>query len=115
MAHPTESTWAVRSAQVAETARMALESLASSKERYEELIEDYTSAGGTDQLYANQLFVGRPDPQNANPAELPATTAEVTKTQDLRLAMEAINDLWEAANNILVPQADRVTPLRRMS
>lgn len=44
-----------------------------------------------------------------------ASAEEVAKAQDLIDAMTAVNDLYDAADNMVVPQEDRFTQIRRFT
>ena len=74
--------------------------------------EIYTYAGGTAADLAELLFkediAARQSPDNV------ASTEEIAKATDAINAMQAVHELYQAANNIAVAQEDRVTPLRRM-
>lgn len=84
---------------------------------YEDLLELWDFAGGTDQLLADQLFreiwsvretvPGTPDTQ-ANPQEM-------GQVADARATMLAIHELYEALTNVAVTQANRIATLRRMT
>lgn len=78
---------------------------------YQELLELHTFAGGTDQLLADQLFAE----QIALRSESQANTEEVAKTAAAIAAMLAAHQLYEAADNQVVAQSDRLATFRRMS
>ena len=78
---------------------------------YQEPLELFQFAGGTDQLLADQLF----KEAIAADSRTVANAVELAKTQDAIAAMLAIHQLYEAATNVAVTTADRMTTFRRMS
>lgn len=88
---------------------------------YLELIELYQYCGGTAQLLANQLFyedwsVRESDPVgNPGVLDTQANALEVEKAQAAIDAMAALHEIYDAANNVAVTQADRMPAIRRMS
>jgi len=101
-------------------ARDVLSHLQAGEELYQDLIEVFQFAGGTDQLLADQLFLedwtGRTAPGSSPPApETEANAAEVAKVADAKAAMLAIHELYQALTNGAVLTADRRALLRRMS
>lgn len=83
------------------------------EEGYQELLEIYQYAGGTDTLMAELLFKedieSRSSPENVPSAE------ELAKVADLVAALQAAHQLYQCANNVATTQADRMALLRRMS
>ena len=83
------------------------------EEAYQEMQEIYTYAGGTNADLAELLFkediAARSSPENV------ASQEEIDKATDLVNAMTAAHQLYQAANNVAVTQADRFSSLRRMS
>lgn len=108
--------------------RLILE-LTNAEALYNELLELYQYAGSlgspnlasTAQGLANQLFyedwVTRESDPIGNPGVLDteANAEEVAKAQDLINAVTAMHQLYQAADNVSVTQADRFASLRRMS
>jgi hypothetical protein len=88
---------------------------------YQELLEVYQYAGGTAQLFADQLFyedwVVRESDPIGNPGVLDtqANTVEVEKAQAAIDATLALHELYQALTNVAVTQANRASSLRRMS
>jgi len=99
------------SLKASEIARQLTSTLNDVEERYQELLEIYTYAGGTDQDFANQLF--REDIEGRG--ESISNTEELAKATDLVAAMLAAHQIWLCANNVSVAQEDRMALLRRMS
>ena len=87
---------------------------------YLELIELYQYCGGTAQLLANQLFyedwsVRESDPVgNPGVLDTQANAIEVEKAQAAIDAMAALHEIYDAANNVAVTQADRMPAISRM-
>jgi hypothetical protein len=82
------------------------------EEAYQQMQEIYTYAGGTSELLAELLFkediAGRDSPDNV------VSTEEIAKATDLVSAMTAAHQIYQASNNIVVTQSDRLTEMRRM-
>lgn len=101
------------SSRAASICRDIVQALWMMEEGYQELLEIYQYAGGTDALLAELLFkediAGRDSPDNV------ASTEEIAKVTDLVAAMQAAHQLYQCANNIATTQADRMALLRRMS
>lgn len=73
------------------------------------------SAGGS--TYDNGTAVSVTDlaaPANQVP-ETQANTAEVAQVTDLRLAIQALHELHQTADNVVTAQGDRYAAMRRMS
>lgn len=113
MAHSSELLWKQASAEVAAASQEALTALVNAEQRYQDLLEAYNYAGGSDQLFADLLFSDLIQDEARNPAE--ATVAEVAKATDLRNAITALHELYGALTNEVTSTADRATDLRRMS
>lgn len=102
---------------VRDVAVAAVDKLTVGEAMYQELLELWTFAGGTDQFVADQLFFeiwsvretipGTPDTQ--------ANAVEVAMVTDAKATMLAIHQLYEALTNVAVTQADRISTLRRMT
>lgn len=98
-----------------------LSSLNLSEESYQDLLELWSFAGGSDQLVANQLFFDIWSVRVSDPVGAPgivdtqANPQEVGKVADAKAAMLALHQLYEALTNVAVAQSDRVSVLRRMT
>ena len=113
MAHSSELRWQGAADAVASQAFQTLRALNDAEQTYQDLLEAYNYAGGTDQLFADLLYADVIESEARNPAE--ATTEEVAKVADLRQAIQALHELYQAADNVAVAQEDRLSQLRRMS
>lgn len=113
MAHSSELRWFGASAMVSQAALNTLQSLNSSEEIYQELLEVFNFVGGTNQLLADQFFADVIEAEVRNPAV--ANVAEVALVADLKTAIIALHELYLSLTNGIAPQADRATDLRRMS
>ncbi len=87
---------------------------------YQDLLELWQFAGGTDQGVADQLFFeqwsGRIDPTSSpQTIETQANQSEVDKVADAKLAMLALHELFEAMTNVITSQSDRIKTIRRMT
>jgi hypothetical protein len=88
---------------------------------YKELLELYQYCGGTAQGLADQLFyedwsVRESDPiGNPGVFDTQANALEVEKAQAAIDAATAMHELYQAADNQVVTQADRFAEMRRMS
>jgi len=93
--------------------RALINTLLEVEEAYQSMQEIFIYAGGTDELLAELLFkediAVRDSPNNVASAE------EIAKAGDLVNAMVAAHQIYQAANNVIVTQADRLGDLRRMS
>lgn len=103
MAHSSEMVWSDAAGRVALAAQQTMAALQAAEEVYQDLLEVYNYTGATDQDMANQLFE-----VTAAPAE------QIAKVTDLRLAITALHELYQAMTNVAISQADRTAPLRRM-
>ncbi len=98
-----------------------LNALNISEEAYQDLLELWSFAGGTDQLVADQLFfevwsIRISDPVGApGVVDTQANTQEVVIVEDAKAAMLALHQLYEALTNVAVTQVDRISILRRMT
>lgn len=101
------------SERAAQIARDLVTTLTLVEEGYQELLEIYQYAGGTDTLLAELLFkediAARPSPDNV------PNTEEIAKCTDLIAAMQAAHQLYQCGTNVATTQADRFALLRRMS
>lgn len=103
MAHSSEMTWSDAAGRVALSAQSTMAALQAAEEIYQDLFEVYNYTGATDQSMANQLF-----------EVTTADSTQVAKVTDLRLAITALHELYQAMTNVAISQADRTAPLRRM-
>lgn len=106
---------------VAQASLSTLQSLNSAEEIYQELFEVFTYVGATDQLLADQFFFEKWFEREADPVGSPgvfdtqANATEVALVTDLKSAIVALHELYQALNNIAISQSDRATELRRLS
>lgn len=116
MSHTSAKRWADRNreqgieALVSRNSTNLRDSLAQAEESYQQLQELFTFVGSTVQLLADQLFKEEIEDRG----DSVANTEEVAKTQDAMDAVTAGHELYEAASNVAVAQADRLSELRRM-
>ena len=113
MAHSSEMRWPEASVKISQAAYSVLQGVMDAEETYQELLEVYDYSGATDQAMADMLFQdvnGNPDPITGS-----ATAAQLALVADLRAAILALHQLYEAMNNGVVTQADRTAVLRRMA
>jgi hypothetical protein len=128
--HTSEKRWRTGQTQdsgqgVSETVQGAAEQMTHAldlvNDVYTELLELYQYAGGTAQGLADQLFyedwsVRESDPiGNPGVLDTQANALEVEKAQAAIDAMTAMYEIYQAANNVAVTQADRMPDIRRMS
>lgn len=113
MAYASEKRWLGVSSRVTAAVVNLINNLNFVEEEYQQLLQVFTYAGGTAAGLAELLFkediAFRPSPDNVANAE------EIAMAQDLIDAMTAAHQLYQAANNITVAQADRMTDLRRFA
>jgi len=112
MSHTSEKRWNGVSGDVSTISYSLIQALNNAEEAYQQMQEIYAYAGGTNTDLAELLFkeeiASRSSPDNV------VSTEEIAKAADTVAAMAAAHQLWQAANNVAVTQADRVTDLRRM-
>lgn len=112
MAHTSEKRWSGLSGDAGVQCHSVLQAIQEAEEVYQQMLEVYNYAGGTDTDLAELIFkediAGRQSPDNVPSAE------EIAKASDLIAAMTALHQIFQAANNEAVTQSDRLTPLRRM-
>jgi len=110
--HTSEKRWEDVSSRASTEVATLLEVLLKTEEAYQQMQEIYSYAGGTVSDLAELLFkeeiAARPSPDNV------ASTEEIAKATDLVNAMTAAHQIYQAANNVSVSQADRLTDMRRM-
>lgn len=106
---------------VKNAAKQMLFAMSGGEEAYQELLELWAYAGGTDQLVADQLFFDvwsvRVSDPTGNPGvlDIEANAIEVTMVADAKASMLAVHQLYEAMTNVVVTQSDRIATLRRMT
>ena len=99
----------------------AIDKLTNGEHLYQDLVELWAFAGGTDQLVADQLFfeiwsIRVSDPiGNPGIVDTQANSIEVDMVKDAKAAMLAIHDLFGAITNEVTATEDRITTLRRMT
>ena len=103
MAHTSEKRWRDVNTSVGMSCDQLISALNSGEELYQQLLELWTYAGGTDQLVADLLF-----------ETTDASSDLVAVVADAKAASVAIHQIYEAADNIAVTQEDRLSKLRRM-
>ena len=103
MPHSSEVTWANFSRKVEVLSDDVLTTIERAENVYQDMLEVFQFAGGTDQLFADLLFDGI------------APTADLEKAQDLKAAMVSIHDLFQAMQGTTITANDIAADLRRMS
>ncbi len=99
----------------------AVDKLTAAENLYQDLVELWDFAGGTDQGVADQLFfeiwsVRVSDPiGNPGVVDIQANSVEVDMVKDAKAAALAFHELYLALTNVAVTTKDRVTTLRRMT
>jgi len=106
MAHTSEKRWNNINNTVGDLSSSLIDYLNKSEEIYQQLLELWSFAGGTDQAVADLLF---------QDTDIPATAEQVVMAQDAKAAVTSLHELWQAANNVAVGQEDRMDKLRRMT
>jgi hypothetical protein len=125
--HTSEKRWTTRAINSFDGTRIRLEGLSERaqpllkefveqlilvEEAYQQMQEIYSYAGGSNTLLAELLFkeeiAARSSPDNV------ASQEEIDKATDLVNAMTAAHQIYQAANNVVVTQSDRLTEMRRM-
>lgn len=114
MSHSSQIRWEDAAQVVTTQAAQTLRALLDSEEVYLDLLEAYTYAGGSDQDFAELLFQDELV-LSGSPETLVATQEQIDKVTDLRLAIQALHELYQALNGVAVTQNDRSAALRRMS
>lgn len=95
--------------------------LLQAEQLYLEMLELYQYVGNTNQNLADQLFyedwINRESDPIGNPGvrDTQANAAELAMATDLVAAITASHEIYQAANNVIVAQGDRLAQLRRMS
>lgn len=103
MPHSSNLLWKDIEQIVSGISRTMLRELILGEEAYQDLLEAYQYAGGTDQAFANLLF------------NTTADAGQVAQVTDARQALVAVHRLYELMTNNAVAQADYAADLRRMS
>lgn len=111
MAHTSEKRWSGVSFDVASISEQLMEAINKGEEAYQRMQEVYTYAGGTASDLASLLFA---EEIEAAGSPFTPTQEQIDKATDAINAMTAAHQIYQAANNVAVTQADRVTDLRRM-
>jgi hypothetical protein len=111
MAHTSEKRWSQVSLNIATVSEQLMEAINNGEEAYQRMQEVYTYAGGTATDLASLLFK---EEIEAAGSPFTPTQEQIDKASDAIDAMTAAHQLYQAANNVSVTQADRVTDLRRM-
>lgn len=114
MSHSSQSRWENAAQAVSTQCAQLLRALVDSEEVYQDFIEVYNFAGASDQAFADLLFRDQ-IPPTGSPETRVANSEQIDCARDLRLAIEAMHELYQAANNTVIAQEDRASVLRRMS
>jgi len=107
--------------QVKESATQMVFAMNMIEETYQDLLELWAFAGGTDQLVADQLFfeewvIRVSDPVGApGVVDTQANAVEVGKVADAKATMLALHQLYQGMTNEAVVTADRLALIRRMT
>ena len=107
--------------QTEQMATSVVGTLLAAEQLYLEMLELYQYVGSTAQGLADQLFFEDWSDRESDPIGNPgvldtqANAAELAKAQDLIDAITAAHELYQAANNVVTTQEDRLAQLRRMS
>lgn len=101
--HISELRWDEASRRASNAVQTLLESTYNAQYQYEWLLVAFQNVGNDDQVFADQLFDGV------------ATAEQVAMVTDLRNAMVACHDMYEALHNISISTADRASQMRRMT
>ncbi len=111
MSHSSEKRWSEVSSKVSNFSFELVNILNQAEEAYQQMQEIYTYAGGTASDLAALLFK---EEIEAAGSPFTPTQEQIDKATDAIAAMTAAHQLYQAANNVAVTQADRMTDLRRM-
>ncbi len=111
MAHSSAKRWEEVSAQTSGSSDGVLSVISVGEETYQDLLELWAFAGGTDQLVADQLFSEAISARN----DTAANAVEVAQVADAKAAMLAIHQLYQAMTNVAITQDDRIAKLRRFT
>ena len=112
MAHTSEIRWNDIAQLVSSSSEEGLKVLSNAEELYQDLLEVWTYAGGTDALAAELLFKEEIEARGSGAS---ATQEEIDKVADLKAAMTSLHELYQALNNTAIATEDRAAKLRRMS
>ena len=111
MSHSSEKRWTEVSKKISSLAQGLVDHINYSEEAYQQMQEIYTYSGGTATDLAALLFK---EEIEAAGSPFQPTQEQIDKATDAVAAMTAAHQLYQAANNEVVAQLDRLTPLRRM-
>ncbi len=102
---------------VKDAATQMLFAMNMSEEIYQDLLELWAFAGGTDQLVADQIFSDIWSVRETIPGipDTEANAVEVAQVGDAKATMLALHQLFEAMTNVAVLTSDRIAILRRMT
>lgn len=90
MGHSSEKRWGEVGGEVGRVCVDIVETLNQGEEKYLQLVEVFTFAGGTDEGFAAMLFK---DDITAR-ADTGPMAEEIAKAADVRAAMVAVHELW---------------------
>lgn len=111
MGHSSEKRWGEVGGEVGRVCAEIVNTINQGEEKYLQLVEVFTYAGGTDAGFAALLFEDHIEARNDGNGP---TAEEIAKAADVRAAMVAVHELWQAANNVAVAAAQRAQFMRRM-
>lgn len=107
MAHTSSKRWKPSETLIGTLSTAMVESLNQGEEAYQQFIEVYQYAGGTDQGMADLLFTDDNDGGTAS-------SEQVAMVADARECMQGIHDLYVAANGQDITPSNIFDALRRM-
>jgi hypothetical protein len=107
MSHTSSKRWPQSENLIGQLALSMVNSLNEGEEAYQQFIEVYQYAGGTDQGMADLLFTDDNQGGAASPEQ-------VAKVADARQSMQGIHDLYVAANGNDITPSNIFDALRRM-
>jgi len=107
--HSSEKRWEDISSIVHNRSKTLLDVIMDGEEEYEDLLEVFQFAGGTNQLLADQLFI------DINEGVTPADSVQVAMVADLSTAMLSVHEMFLAMTNGVVGTSNRAADFRRMS
>jgi hypothetical protein len=103
MPHSGDLLWDDLSRIAEKHSRQVIQDITLGEEAYQDLLEAHAFTGGTDQLFADQLFGAT------------ATVDQVAKVTDAKNAMIAIHNLYQALHNTALVAKQRIDDLYRMA
>ena len=107
--------------QTQQMAASVVGTLLAAEQLYLEMLELYQYVGSTAQGLADQLFYEDWSERESDPIGNPgvldtqANATELAMASDLIAAITASHEIYQAANNVVTTQEDRLAQLRRMS